>query len=329
MAQRPAYGGQAVIEGVMIRGRDRVVTACRVKDGTITVRRDEADGALTRHRWLRFVFLRGTPALIDSVRLGYRTLMWSADLALEAEEDQKKLAPWQQFFVYLAAFAFGIGLFILLPNYLTSFLPGAHGHAAGTGFWAQFTPSAHAIIPNLLEGLMRLVFLVVYILVIGRSGELQRVFAYHGAEHKVVNAWEGSGELTVETAKTFSRIHPRCGTSFLFLAFFVGILVHALIGWPGNRLVLMASRLILLPVIVGVAYELIRLSGRYYHSILLRALIWPGLWLQRLTTAEPTDDQIEVALTAMRTVLEDEGVIEPAAPSTGLPSAAADGYATA
>ena len=329
-AQRAAYGGQAVIEGVMIRGKDRVVTACRVKDGTITVRRDIADGLTQRYRWLKLAFLRGTPALIDSMRLGYRTLMWSADLAMEGEE-QEKPAPWHVFLTVLVSLAIGIGLFIMLPTYVTNFIPGAahRGHLPGSNFFVQFIPTPGGILPNLLEGLIRIFFLVGYILIFGRNAELRRVFAYHGAEHKVVNAWEHTGELSVETAKGFSRIHPRCGTSFLFLAFFVGIVVHALIGWPDNHLVRMLSRLILLPIIAGIAYELIRLSGKYYNSVLLRILIWPGLLLQRLTTAEPDDDQIEVAIISMRTVLEDEGVLTPVAEIQIPVPPAIDGMATA
>jgi uncharacterized protein YqhQ len=314
---RPTYGGQAVIEGVMIRGRDRVVTACRRHDGSIAVRRDTADGLTQRYAWLRLAFLRGTPALIDSFRLGYRTLMWSADLAMEGEQ-QKKPSGFLTFLTFLASFAIGIGLFVLLPTMAVNFVfPGAKalGHHGGT-LLSQLTPTPGAILPNILEGLLRLLILVGYILVIGRSKEIRRVFSYHGAEHKVVNAWEGSGELTVETAKRYSRIHPRCGTSFLFLVFVVGIFIHALVGWPDNHLLRMATRLIMLPLIAGVAYELIRLSGRFRDSRLVQVLISPGLLLQRLTTAEPNDEQIAVALHAMRTVLEDEGTIPPQADSS-------------
>jgi len=311
MADRSAYGGQAVIEGVMIRGKERVATAVRMKDGAITVRREVADALLMRHRWLRLAFLRGTPALVDSLRLGYRTLMWSADLAMESEGQQKP-STLSVVLTLIVAIGVGIGLFVLLPTWLVNLVPDEHArHAPGSGLLSQFIPSPGAILPNFIEGVIRVLMLVGYILFIGRMADIKRVFSYHGAEHKVVNAYEAGAELTVDGARGYSRIHPRCGTSFLFLVFIVGILMHALIGWPDNVPLRMASRLVLLLPVAGVAYELIRLAGRFRHSWLLKVLVWPGMLLQRLTTAEPTDDQIEVALQAMRGVLEDEGMLPP------------------
>ena len=155
---------------------------------------------------------------------------------------------------------------------------------------------------------MRILMLVAYILIVGRNKELRRLFTYHGAEHKVVNAYEAEATLNVDACKSFSRIHPRCGTSFIFLVFVVGILVHAVFGWPRGW-VLLVSRLVLLPLVVGLSYELIRLSGRNRNSRLLRVLVWPGMLMQRLTTAEPGDDQIEVAIASLRAVLTDEGVL--------------------
>ena len=311
MSDRAAYGGQAVIEGVMIRGKAEVATACRLKDGSITVRHDAVDSLLTRHSWLRVPILRGTPALIESLQLGYRTLMWSADQAMEGEE-QEKPSSFQYALTILFALAIGIGGFVLFPTWLAHLpFPPVH-HLHPENFWAQFLITPDAILPNVTEGVIRVVMLVAYIGLIGRGAEIQRVFAYHGAEHKVVNAWEGGAELSVDGAKPFSRIHPRCGTSFLFLFFVVGILVHALIGWPDNVLVRMVSRLVLLVPVAGISYELIRLAGRQRDSKLLRLLVWPGMLLQRLSTAEPTDDQIEVALASMRAVLASEGALEPA-----------------
>lgn len=323
MTQRSAYGGQAVIEGVMIRGKTRVATACRRKDGSIVVRHDEADALAQRYPWLRLAFLRGTPALIDSMRLGFRTLMWSADLAMEGEVQQKP-STWQMVWTILFSLALGIGVFVLLPTFLIGLIPGVkHAVLQSHNLFAGLVPNVKDILPNLLEGLVRVLFLVGYVLIIGRNPELRRVFEYHGAEHKVVNSFEDTPELSLKRAKQYSRIHPRCGTSFLFLTFIVGIIVHALIGWPHNTIVRSVSRLILLPIIAGVAYELIRLSGRYRNSRLLRVLIWPGLLLQRLTTAEPTDEQINVALRSMRAVLEDEGETvcppDPDEPSTTEP----------
>lgn len=313
MAQPTAYGGQAVIEGVMIRGKELVATACRKKDGSISIHRDTAEGLMNRYPILRLPILRGTPALIDSLSLGYRTLMWSADVAMEGEEElqQQKLHPAVQILTFIGSFALGIGLFVLIPTFVINSIFGHHGPQPALPWYQQFAPSTKTILPNLCEGLMRLLMLVLYIICISYMKGIKRVFAYHGAEHKVVNSWEGSGELSVETAKRYSRIHPRCGTSFLFLVFIVGIIVHALIGWPKNPLILYPSRLLLLPVVAGLAYEVLRLAGRFRNSMILRVLVWPGMLLQRLTTAEPSDDQIEVALASMRTVLEDEGVLTP------------------
>ncbi|HEY3416271.1 MAG TPA: DUF1385 domain-containing protein [Armatimonadota bacterium] len=314
MADRSAYGGQAVIEGVMIRGKTRVATACRVKDGSIVVRHDDADPMTQRAPWLRLAFLRGTPALIDSLRLGYKTLMWSADVAMEGE-DQPQIKPSQTYAAMAVAMLIGIGVFVLLPTYLLKWVfPGAEDAAAqlarSHNWWTQLTPTLPGLLQNLAEGLLRILMLVGYILFISRMKDIRRVFAYHGAEHKVVNAWEAGAEMTVAGAKPYSRIHPRCGTSFIFLVFIVGILLHAVVGWPVAWLRVIIRLLMLIPV-AGVAYELIRLAGRYRNSLLLKILVWPGMLLQQLTTAEPEDDQIEVALHSMKSVLIEEGVLPP------------------
>jgi uncharacterized protein YqhQ len=324
MSSRSAYGGQAVIEGVMIRGKAHVATACRAKDGTIVTRSGQVDG-FTRHPIWGLAFLRGTPALVDSLRLGYKTLMWSADLAMEGEPQQQKLTPLGYMLTIAASIAFAIGLFVLLPSWLSGYLPfHPDKHAVGKPFWEQFIPTGSTFLYNVAEGIGRVLMLVGYILVVGNSKEVKRVFAYHGAEHKVVNGYEAGAELTVEAVKPFSRIHPRCGTSFIFLFFVVGILMHAVFGWPENVLVRFASRLLMIPLIAGVAYELIRLAGRFRDNIILKILVYPGMLLQRLTTAEPQDDQIEVALVSMRTVLEDEGVLtrKPAPDTVEVPSIA-------
>lgn len=310
MAQRSAYGGQAVIEGVMIRGKSRVATAVRTTDGGIIIQRGEVESITAKHPWMRLAFLRGMPALIDSMRLGFRTLMWSADLTMEAE-GQEKPKPWQYAMSIVTALAIALIFFTWLPSIIQGYLfPQVEEAARQRDILSQLIPTTAALLPNTFEGIFRVVFLVGYILLIGRSGELRRVFAYHGAEHKVVNAYEaiGTDGLTVEGAKGYSRIHPRCGTSFLFLFFVIGILLHAVVGWQEVWLRLIV-RLLMIPIIAGVAYELIRLAGKWRDSIFMKALVWPGLLLQRLTTAEPTDEQIEVALASMRAVLQDEGVL--------------------
>ncbi|UCH33686.1 MAG: DUF1385 domain-containing protein [Armatimonadota bacterium] len=278
------YGGQAVIEGVMIRGPRHVATACRVADDRIVVHQEPTRSLLTRYRWLNIPFIRGTPALIDALAIGFRSLIHSANLAVEAE-GQKPPSPWYFTLSIAVAFVFGIGLFVLLPS-------AAIGRVTENSF-----------LLNVLEGFARLAIFVAYIAVINRMREVRRLFQYHGAEHKVVNAYEAGRPLT--DADGFSVIHRRCGTGFIFNVIIVGILVHAVMGWPSFAIRL-ASRLVVLPVIAGIAYELTRLAGRYGDSLIVRALIAPGMWLERLTTAEPTADQIEVAQRAMQAALDAE-----------------------
>jgi uncharacterized protein YqhQ len=308
---KPTYGGQAVIEGVMIRGKRKVATAIRHANGEIEIKREDVTSVADNNWFLKLAFVRGMPALIDSMKLGYRTLMWSSDAAMEGEQ-QEKPTSWQYALTIAVALLIGIGGFSMAPTALVDLIPGMHlPESANLPWLQQLIPSVAAIIPNLFEGLIRLVMLVGYILVISMSKDITRVFQYHGAEHKVVNAWEaGITDITVENARGYSRIHPRCGTSFLFLFLFVGIIVHAMIGFPHDKILRLISRLVLIPVIAGIAYELIRLSGKFRNAILMKLLIWPGLLMQRITTAEPDDKQIEVAMAAMTAVVADESQIE-------------------
>jgi uncharacterized protein YqhQ len=336
MTDRTAYGGQAVIEGVMIRGKERVATACRAKDGSILVQREPVEPT-ARHPFWRLAFFRGTPALIDSFRLGYRTLIWSADVAAEGEQIEKP-SPAAYTLSIITALVIGIGLFVVLPAWITAGVPAGIFKHLPDGLVSTlhlhmrvpapqvFHPTWDSLLFSLNEGLLRIVLLIAYILFISRMAEVRRLFAYHGAEHKVVNGYEAGAALTVDAVRPYTRIHPRCGTSFIFLFFIVGILLHALVGLPQTWMIVL-SRLVMIPIIAGIAYELIRLAGRYRHAWLLQALVWPGMLLQRLTTAEPQDDQIEVALAALRAVLEDEGVLTPDTPPT--PALPEDGAALA
>ena len=286
MERRFPYGGQAVIEGVMIRGQSAVGTACRLLDGQIVVRTESPDSLVQRHRWLRLPFVRGTPALIDAIRIGFRALIFSANVAVESE-GQNPVSPLTFALTIAGALVVGIGLFVLLPSAL---IP-------------RVTHDAFLL--NLLEGLARLVILVGYILIISRMQNVRRIFQYHGAEHQVIHAFESGSEVNAEAASRFSTSHSRCGTSFLLLVVVVGVLVHALVGWPAWHWRLL-SRLLLFPVVAGVAYELIRLAGAHPESLLLRALVAPGVWLQRLTTRQPSPDQVEVALKALEAVLAED-----------------------
>jgi uncharacterized protein YqhQ len=285
MQHEAPYGGQAVIEGVMIRGPRHVATACRVADGHIVVNQEPTRSLLLRYPRLNIVFIRGTPGLIDALTIGFRSLIYSANLAVESE-GHKPPSPWYFTLSIVGALVFGIGLFVLAPSAVIGRL------------------THNSFVLNVLEGLVRAAFFVCYILLIGRMNEVKRLFRYHGAEHKVVNAYEAGRPLAA--ASEFSVIHRRCGTGFIFNVIIVGILVHAVLGWP-NFAVRLASRLLVLPVIAGFAYELTRLAGRYGDALIVRALIAPGMWLERLTTAEPTSDQVEVAQRAMEAALAAEG----------------------
>jgi len=292
------YGGQAVIEGVMIRGPRHVATACRVAPDRIVVKTEPTRSLLTRYPRLNIVFIRGTPGLIDALTIGFRSLIYSANLAIEAE-GQKPPSPWYFALSIVVALVFGIGLFVLLPSAVIGRL------------------THNSFVLNVLEGAVRAMIFVAYVGVIGRMAEVKRLFRYHGAEHKVVNAYEAGRPLTA--ASEFSVIHRRCGTGFIFNVILVGILVHAVLGWPSFAMRLL-SRILVLPIIAGIAYELTRLAGRYGDSLIVRALIAPGMWLERLTTAEPTPDQIEVAQQAMRGALEAEGAAVPMGDAPVSPS---------
>ncbi len=274
-----SYGGQAVIEGVMIRGRKGYATAVRLANGEIEVQKKPWIPLTQRHPLLRLPIIRGTPALIDALVVGYRTLMWSAD-RVAAGEGIKPPTTFQYVLSIAAALAIAIGGFVLLPSAVTPKVV------------------SNPLLLNLIEGMIRLVFFVIFLLVVSRMPEMRRVFQYHGAEHKVIHAFEERGSYRPEDAKDFRTLHQRCGTSFIFMVLVVGILVHAVVGWP-SFLVRLVSRLLLLPVVAGLAYELVKLAGGHKGNWLLNALVAPGMLLQHITTKEPTEDQIEVAITAL------------------------------
>jgi len=291
-----SYGGQAVIEGVMIRGRKGYATAFRLATGEIEVAKHPWKPLSTRHRLLSLPIIRGTPALIEALVIGYRALIASAD-AVSRGEGIKPPSAWHYGLSIALALALAIGGFVLLPS---AVVPPAHQHSlAGT------------LGKNLLEGVIRLIVFVLFILAASRLSDMRRVFQYHGAEHKVIHAYEGTGRYTVEETAPFRTLHQRCGTSFIFMVLFVGILVHAVMGWPPLAWRL-ASRLLVLPVVAGIAYELIKLAGARKSSLLLNILVAPGMWLQKITTREPTPDQVEVAVRALDGALELDGVKAPA-----------------
>jgi uncharacterized protein YqhQ len=294
----PAYGGQAVIEGVMMRGSRACAIAVRAPDRTITVR-TESLGGLYRHPAARFPLIRGLLMLWDALGLGMRALAFSADVQIGQEH---KPQPLSMAVTMGTAIVLGLGLFFLLP--------------AGVGYAAERLLGASPGAANLIEGLVRLVLLVGYVWAIGNWGEIRRVFAYHGAEHKTINAFEAGAPLTPESVEAFPLAHPRCGTAFLLTVAVFSILLFSALG-PLPLAARLASRIALIPVVAALAYEYIRLTARFADRGWARLLIAPNLALQSLTTRPPSRDMIEVAIAAFEAMRAGEAAeAAEAAPST-------------
>jgi len=295
------YGGQAVMEGVMMRGSKAMAVAVRAPNGEIVVHSEALNPAIYGGRLARLPLLRGITMLWDTLVLGLRTLMYSAEIAVQNEPvssdgslsaDSVFGAPlaWGTVVVSLAV---AVGLFFLLPAYLARL---ADRYVA------------YALLSNLIEGVIRMVFVLGYIWAVGFLPDIERVFAYHGAEHKTVHAYEAGQELTVEEVRQHSTAHSRCGTAFLMVVVIVSILIFSLLGRPLLFLRLL-SRVVLLPLIVGVAYEWLKFSARHEDSWWVRILLLPGMAMQRLSTREPDDEMIEVAIAALKRVLEQDGLL--------------------
>ena len=286
-------GGQAVIEGVMMRGAKGQATAVRTPSKKIEVSFEKIVPITKKYKVLNIPFLRGVFILIDSLKTGISTLNYSASF-FEEEEEESKFEKWiskklgdksNEILVALTmilSFGISIGLFIAIPTFIASLF--------------KFL-SLNSITLNLIESMIRIVILVVYMYLISKMDDIYRVYQYHGAEHKTIHCYEAEEELTVGNVKKFSRFHPRCGTNFMFLTMFISIIIFSLTGWGGiiERIIL---RIILIPLVSGITYELLRWLGKS-DSMLSRAIAYPGLKLQNLTTKEPDDDQIEVAIKAL------------------------------
>lgn len=283
MQSSPKVGGQAVIEGVMMRYREKMAIAVRKPDQEIFIHREALRPAGARYPALRLPVLRGMVAFVEALLLGVRALTISAGQAVPDEEEE--LSGWQLAMTVAVALLLAVSLFFMLPTVLVRLLAGPE-------------PGSPVLL-NLLEGIIRIGIFLSYIFLISRIKDIERVFQYHGAEHKAIFCFEAGKSLTVDNARAFSPLHPRCGTSFLLLVMAVSILLFSFFGWPGllERLIL---RLTMLPIVAGLAYELIQLAGRQSFFCYLTA---PGLWLQRMTTREPDDQQLEVALRALQSVV--------------------------
>jgi uncharacterized protein YqhQ len=281
------YGGQAVIEGVMMRGSRTMAVALRRPEGDIVVETEPLNEMLYRGPISRIPFLRGLVMLWDALVLGMKALMTSADVAVGEEASLSGPVSWV---TALLGIGLGVGLFVLLPSFLAGLLD-------------PMLPSEWLV--SLVEGAFRLILVVGYIWAIGHMPDIERVFAYHGAEHKTINAYEAGERLTVDAIRTFPKAHMRCGTSFLLTLVFLSVLLFAPLD-PPSLLWRLVSRLALLPVLAGVSYEFIRLTARFADRPWMRFLIAPNLALQRLTTREPDDDMLKVAISALKAVLADE-----------------------
>ena len=291
MAQ--AIGGQAVLEGVMMRGPRNWAVAVRKPDGEIAQVAREIDPLMARHWLLRLPVVRGVVALGESLSIGFRALSVSANYAAqeaeEGDEEPAEIGRWALAFSFAIAIGFAVMLFKVSPALITDLLP------ISSGGWFV-----------IVEGLIRVTIFVLYLSVLSLIPSLRRVFQYHAAEHKAINAYEAGEDLTPEVTQGYSLIHPRCGTAFLLWVMVIAIFVFAFFGRP-TWYWLIATRILLLPLIAGLAYELIRFAGKHAENRILMTLLAPGLWLQRLTTREPTLDQLEVSIRALRKVLELEG----------------------
>jgi uncharacterized protein YqhQ len=290
------YGGQAVVEGVMMRGRRHMAVACRAPSGEIIVHTEPVTGRIYTSRLARTPFLRGAIMIWDTLALGIRALMFAANVAASAEtgEDAReaKMPASVMWTTMVVALLGSIGIFFVVPVLLTALIP------------ASMVESSIAL--NAIEKVIRLALLLGYMWAIGQMPDIKRVFMYHGAEHKTINAYEAGAPLTPESVIKYPIEHPRCGTTFLLIVMLISFVVFSLLGRPPLP-ILIASRIVLIPFIAGIAYEYIRWAGaRYHRSAFVRALMAPGLAVQHLTTREPDLQQCAVAIAALEPVLAAE-----------------------
>jgi uncharacterized protein YqhQ len=319
--QRHTFGGQAVIEGVMMRGRHSWAVAVRRPNGEIALASYPLASAGARHRLLRLPIVRGVVALYESMSLGIKALGYSAAVAvegmvvgdalaanIESADDKLPHFGWKEMTVtVLVAVVFAVGLFVVLPLAVVKYFEDVF---------------SNAFVFNLVEGLIRILVFLIYILVISLLRDLRRVFMYHGAEHKVIHAYEHCGRADAEEAQRYSTLHPRCGTGFLLLVMVMAVLLFAIVGKPSLPW-LVLSRLVGIPLIIGISYEVgIKWAGKHADGFFARILLWPGMQLQRLTTRQPTPDQLEVAAAALAEAMRMDEVERPALTTASEPAQA-------
>ncbi|HEU5141948.1 MAG TPA: DUF1385 domain-containing protein [Solirubrobacterales bacterium] len=293
VAKRDApLGGQAVLEGVMMRGISTWAVAVRNPEGQVEITSEPLVPWAKRHRLWRVPVLRGVVALGESLKIGFRALAISANAQMEEDEEgnREEIGGWLWGLTVVFSLALAVGLFFVVPVGLTSLIKDELG--SSLLFW-------------LVEGILRTAIFIAYIVAISKLPDLRRVFEYHGAEHKTISCYEAEDELVPARAKLYSRLHPRCGTSFLLIVMVLAIFVFAPIGLPAWYW-LLASRILGIPLIAGLSYEVIKWAGKNRRKRWVRVVMWPGLMLQNLTTREPDEEQLAVAIAALEKVLEEE-----------------------
>ncbi|MFC1726231.1 DUF1385 domain-containing protein [candidate division KSB1 bacterium] len=296
-------GGQAVIEGVMIRSPKYIATAVKSPNGKIYLKKDKYNSFAKKYKLNNIPVIRGAVILIESLVIGIKALMWSAEIASDESEqneeksDKNKKGSFFQklsmVFSLILGLSLGIGLFFYLPLYLTDLLGIKEG-----------------ILFNIVDGIIRLIIFGLYIFLISLWKEFRRIFEFHGAEHKSIYSYENGEKLTVENARKHSTLHPRCGTSFLLIVMITSMIVFIFLGRPdsiSDKLI----RFLFIPVIAGISYEILKFSGKFKQNSIVKLLILPGLMLQKVTTKEPSDEQLYIGLTALKYSLDDIPVSEP------------------
>jgi len=275
-------GGQALIEGVLMRSPDKYAMAVRLPNKKIKVKKKNYKSLIKKHKILNLPFTRGVIMLFEMLVLGMKALTWSAD---QQEDHDEKITTWQLTLSILFALAVTIALFILFPLWLT-----------------KLVVSSKGFLFNVIDGIIRVIIFIGYILVISLMKDIQRVFQYHGAEHMAIHCLEAKKNLPPNNVKKFTTLHPRCGTSFIIFVLVVSIIVFSLV-ISESWWVKFAARIILLPVIAGISYELLKISAKYHENPFWKILIYPGLFIQKITTKKPTKSQIEVAIASLKAVL--------------------------
>lgn len=297
MEKKTTVGGQAVIEGVMMRGSKGLATAVRLPNGSIEVKKESSESLTKKNKFFGFPIIRGFISLIESLIIGIKSLEYSASFFEDDEEEsESKFDKWfDKVFKekgnsvlmgisLVLSLAFSILLFFILPTALTSLV--------------KKTITSNVVVLNIIEGIIRVIIFISYIFIVGKLEDIKRVYQYHGAEHKTIFCYESGIDLTPENAKKFGRLHPRCGTNFLFLVMVISIIIFSFTGWQsiGQRVI---SRVLLLPVVSGVTYEVIKWLGKS-NSKISKIIAWPGLLLQKITTQEPDESMLEVAITSLK-----------------------------